>query len=588
MTDRPPGAILFDVFRSLAVPCVAVFATLVSTQLPALAEGASVTVGLYPDSDVAAEGDRVGIRVQRDAEDGELGVLLKLAGDATADRDYSLTGHHEIEDARTRVVIPDGQAFVELALEVADDVSAEAGEAVVLEVMESPAYLVDPAARKASLSIVQNDFAVTTTNDAGEGSLRQAILNANALEGPDTVVFDATEGPFAEPQTIVLASPLPELLDGLTIDGYIEGQLWKAVGVTIRGNEGYPVLRVPAGAAVSVQSLTVAHGRAEQGGGIANEGRLVVKGVTFLGNRAARRGGAVANLGGTLTVINSTFVDNHAGKGGGGLANVGGSTTVTNCTFSENEAPRGGGLFNRGKLLLRNTILANSIGGSDCYSRGSIDSASTHNLIESNRGCGRPIISEDPVLEALGYYNGPAKTYALRGDSPAINLGDNASAVDENGEPLVWDQRGNGDPRFVSGFTDLGAFERQAHAVLIVDTLQDNGLRACTNPGKADCPLRGAIELANAEAFYDVVRFDPEVFATPQTISLTRPLPEITADLTFDAGETGDVTLVADGAFEVLKASGGAKVILNGVRVADASPSSASTPGVDKDRRNQD
>jgi hypothetical protein len=586
LTDRPPGAILFDVFRSLAVPCVAVAATLVSTQLPNLAGSASVTVGLRAMSAVAAEADRVAVRVERDAEDGELGVLLKLAGDATPGRDYSLVGRHEIEDARTRVVIPDGQAFAELVLEVTDDVSAEAGETVVLEILKDPAYAIDPAARMASLAIGQNDFTVTTTEDAGEGSLRQAILNANALEGPDTVVFDASEGPFAEPRTIALASPLPELLDGLTIDGYIEGHLWKAVGVTISGNQEHPVLRVAGGAEVAVQSLTIAHGLAVQGGGIASEGRLVVEGVTFLENRAARRGGAVANLGGTLTVINSTFVGNRAGKGGGGLANVGGSATVTNCTFSENEALRGGGLFNRGSLLLRNTILANSVGGSDCFSRGSIDGASTHNLIEANRGCGTPILSEDPVLEALGYYNGPAKTYALRGDSPAINLGDNASAVDENGEPLVWDQRGNGDPRYVSGFTDLGAFERQAHAVLTVDTLEDNGLRACTDPGRADCPLRGAIELANAEDYYDVVRFDPELFATPQTIKLTRPLPVITADVTFDAGGTGDVTLATDGAFEVFTTTGGATVRLIGVRVEDASSSAAPAAGVGADRRN--
>jgi hypothetical protein len=587
LTFRPARAILFDVIRAFSgIACVAVSVTPLLTQMPAFADGASATVGLHPASEVVAEGERVAIRVERDSDLGNLGVVLELGGDATLDRDYDLTGHEGVEDARARVVIPDGQVFAEVALEVADDASAEADETVVLEISEDPAYRVDDAARKASLSIGQNDFTVTTTDDSGEGSLRQAILNANALEGPDTVVFDAAEGPFAEPQTIVLASPLPELLDGLTIDGYIDGHLWKAVGVTISGKDEHPVLRVARGAGVSVQSLTVAQGRAEQGGGIANEGRLVVKGVTFLENRAARRGGAVANLGGTLTAINSTFVDNHAGKGGGGLASIGGSATVTNCTFSENEAPRGGALFNRGKLLLRNTILANSVGRGDCDSRGSIDGASTHNLIESNRGCGTPILSEDPSLEALGYYNGPAKTYALRGDSPAINLGDNASAVDENGAPLVWDQRGNGDPRYVSGFTDLGAFERQAHAVLTVDTLEDNGLRACTRPGKADCPLRGAIELANAEEFYDAVRFDPQVFATPQTITLTRPLPEITADVTFDATETGDVTLAADGTFEVLRASGGAKVSLRGVRVKDASPSPAPADGLDTERQN--
>ncbi len=50
-------------------------------------------------------------------------------------------------------------------------------------------------------------------------------------------------------------------------------------------------------------------------------------------------------------------------------------------------------------------------------------------------------------------------------------MGDNGAAVDEHGEPLRWDQRGNGDPRFVAGITDVGAFERQAFALLVVDTI---------------------------------------------------------------------------------------------------------------------
>ena len=32
-------------------------------------------------------------------------------------------------------------------------------------------------------------FPVTTTNDSGAGSLRQAIIDANALAGPDTITF---------------------------------------------------------------------------------------------------------------------------------------------------------------------------------------------------------------------------------------------------------------------------------------------------------------------------------------------------------------------------------------------------------------
>lgn len=65
---------------------------------------------------------------------------------------------------------------------------------------------------------------VTNTNDSGAGSLRQAILDANALSGSDTVFFSGIDG-----GTITLTSDLPTLTDltdfsittttGLTITG---------------------------------------------------------------------------------------------------------------------------------------------------------------------------------------------------------------------------------------------------------------------------------------------------------------------------------------------------------------------------------
>jgi CSLREA domain-containing protein len=398
--------------------------------------------------------------------------------------------------------------------------------------------------RQARCAPLGSDLMVTTTADHGRGSLRQALLDANAGPGPHTIRFDSVSGPFATPRTIALESELPELTGEMTIDGYIEGRLWEATGVTLTGGEARRVLSVAPGAKVTVASLTITEGRAAKGAGLVNRGQVVVKGVTFLGNLAESDGGGLANLGGTVSVINSTFVDNRAGHAGGGLANVGGTLTVTNCTFSGNAASRGGGLFSDGTLLLRNTILANSV-GQDCVSAGTLDPAGTHNLIEANVGCGEPVTSDDPRLEPLGLYNGPTPTLPLGGGSPAINLGDNASAVDELGERLVWDQRGNGDPRFVAGITDIGAFEVQAFPSLVVNTVEDVDRRACGGPGRSDCSLRGAIALANAAGKASVITFDPRLFATPQTIVCTRPLPEITGDVTIDGRPTGGVTLRA-------------------------------------------
>ena len=72
----------------------------------------------------------------------------------------------------------------------------------------------------------------------------------------------------------------------------------------------------------------------------------------------------------------------------------------------------------------------------------------------------------DPVLGQLADNGGPTLTHALLPASPAIDAGDNSLAVDENGSPLVFDQRGEGFDRIVDGTVDIGAFESEAADVV--------------------------------------------------------------------------------------------------------------------------
>src|SRR5581483_5295016 len=62
-------------------------------------------------------------------------------------------------------------------------------------------------------------FTVTNTADSGPGSLRQAILDANAHPGADTVAF-AIAG--AGVHSIQPTSALPTITQALTIDGYTQ------------------------------------------------------------------------------------------------------------------------------------------------------------------------------------------------------------------------------------------------------------------------------------------------------------------------------------------------------------------------------
>ncbi|HEX4590516.1 MAG TPA: FG-GAP-like repeat-containing protein [Gemmataceae bacterium] len=58
-------------------------------------------------------------------------------------------------------------------------------------------------------------FTVSTTADAGAGSLRQAILDADAHPGLDSIQFAISTGP----QTIAPATALPDITDPVVVDG---------------------------------------------------------------------------------------------------------------------------------------------------------------------------------------------------------------------------------------------------------------------------------------------------------------------------------------------------------------------------------
>jgi hypothetical protein len=62
-------------------------------------------------------------------------------------------------------------------------------------------------------------FTVLNTADSGAGSLRQAILDANANPGLDTIAFNI---PGAGVHTITPATPFDPILGPVMIDGYTQ------------------------------------------------------------------------------------------------------------------------------------------------------------------------------------------------------------------------------------------------------------------------------------------------------------------------------------------------------------------------------
>jgi hypothetical protein len=206
-------------------------------------------------------------------------------------------------------------------------------------------------------------YVVTTLDDDGTGSLREAITLANADEGADTITFSVTG-------TITLLSQLPAIDDTLTISGP------GAANLTISGNNAHQVFVVNAGKSLTLEGVTIANGNAGggDGGGIDNSGTLTVTNSTFAGNSAgghplsgwhASNGGGIDNSG-TLTVTNSTFAGNSASNGGG--IHNSGTLTVTNSTFAGNSATYdGGGIDNSGTLTVTNSTFS---GNSASYGGG--------------------------------------------------------------------------------------------------------------------------------------------------------------------------------------------------------------------------
>lgn len=399
---------------------------------------------------------------------------------------------------------------------------------------------------------------VTTTRDDGDGSLREAIRKANVAKLPVQIRFDSRRGPFAAPQTIRLDAPLPPITGSVEIDGYIEDRLWQASGITIDAQGRHRAFEVVPGARFRLRYLSIRHAVADRGAAVFNRGETRLENLLLMDNRADR-GGAVAQEGGQLWLINASLVGNTAADRGGGLDLTAGTAVVIHCSFHHNRAPRGAGIHSAGDLRMANSILAGSSPGADCEAVRGLDRRSTHNLIRRSEGCGVPLLDDDPRFGELGPYNGPTLSLPLMGGSPAINRGDNASAVDADGAVLRWDQRGNGDPRNVAGIVDIGSFEVQAQTVLEVDTAEDLDLRGCT-VARNDCSLRGAIALFNAGHDYKTIGFSAEGFSSRSHVQLLAPLPAVQRDLELQVPDGQALRIAAPG----LSLAPGAKLRVKG------------------------
>ncbi len=172
-------------------------------------------------------------------------------------------------------------------------------------------------------------FAVVNSLDAGPGSLRQAILDANATPGSDEIVFHhGTAAGGSTPLKVIinLSSDLPAITDGVVIhDASITGVGRQNVQIDGHHHEIFAIQNLSDGISVTIADLKLTNGQSSNGGAIM---AALGAGSVTLDNLKVTHNRAVGHV---------TDPGPYRGLGGG-IALISGSGLVTNCRITDNTA----------------------------------------------------------------------------------------------------------------------------------------------------------------------------------------------------------------------------------------------------------
>lgn len=261
---------------------------------------------------------------------------------------------------------------------------------------------------------------VMNTDDAGAGSLRQALIDAT--DG-GTIQFDAS----IAGQTIVLSTGYLYVDKSLTIEGPV------SAGMTISGGFLDRVFLTDFNTDVVFRNLAIVNGNDQTsgggGGGIWDNGKLLLDHVLIANNQTGNTGGGIfVKSSGQLTLVNSTVSGNVAASGGG--IEAGAPITLWNSTITNNASSFGGGVIIGldSKVNLRNSIIANNVdsnGHPNCYVQIGSEILFSGKNLSNDDSCGidPSMIIADPLLGPLANNGGPTLTHAILSGSPAIDAG---------------------------------------------------------------------------------------------------------------------------------------------------------------------
>lgn len=388
-------------------------------------------------------------------------------------------------------------------------------------------------------------------SEQGTGtSLREALIHAQSLPGPQTITF----APELAGQTIVLDTGWTNASDAsalrITNEVVIQG-LSTAPGITIAiapdvEKRHFQILH---DGHLTLEDLTLTGGYGELGGSIWNQfGSLIVRRCTFTGNEAGNEGGAIQSWGGTplLVLENSTIAGNTSGGWGSAITTGANSNSFQHVTITDNAGPNVIFIW-QAVIPIHNSIVAgNHSDGIVTFGTGAFDPSSSGNVLGAGNTAGithgvndnvTGLTSPNLFLDVLSDANGgPTPTVALLPNSPAVN----------RGIPLpgfATDQRGTN--RVIGIAPDAGAYEMNLAESSVVTTILDE-FDATSDPRfGTGTSLREALHYTAA-----TITFSSNLVG--QTIALT------------DVGDTllGNTALLTTNAFRTINGFGAPRLTI--------------------------
>jgi VCBS repeat-containing protein len=280
-------------------------------------------------------------------------------------------------------------------------------------------------------------FTVTNLNDSGTGSLRQAILNANANAGPDSIVFTVAG-------TITPGSQLPDISDtsgGTIVDGTTAPGYAGTPVVILRGQGTNRGLRITSGnneiRGLQITSFSI---------GIEIIYALA-SGNVIVGNYIGTNGAAAIPNGTGISILSAS--NNRIGTDGDGVNDISERNIISGNSFFGIKISRTSGFVANGNVIAGNYVGTNSTGmtalgnlgeagiqildGADNTRIGTngdgLGDTDERNIISGNIGAGIYITSGNGTVVAGNYIGIDVTGTAPLGNATCNNIGNCAGVL---------------------------------------------------------------------------------------------------------------------------------------------------------------